>query len=61
MTYESTDFNQVASLAYGMLILVAGLDGLGHHVWDFTLDELPNVARLLQASRRLCSHKLPHA
>lgn len=42
-----------ASSGYGTLIIVAGLDGLGHHVWDFTLAELPNTARLLQASPRL--------
>lgn len=31
-----------------MLILVAGLDGLGHHVWDTTPAELPEIPRLLQ-------------
>lgn len=31
-----------------MLILVAGLNGIGHHVWDTTEAELPKVPRLLQ-------------
>lgn len=42
------DSQQVADLAYSMLILVAGLDGLGHHIWDTTLAELPKIPILLQ-------------
>lgn len=48
MKENLADSKQVASLAYGLLILVAGLDGLGHHVWDTTETELPNIPRLLQ-------------
>lgn len=55
------DSKQVASFAYGILVLVAGLDGLGHHVWDITLAELPKVPRLLQVSRRICSPNLSHS
>lgn len=51
-TYDVEDYflamAWVASFAYGILVLVAGLDGLGHHVWDITLAELPKVPRLLQ-------------
>ena len=39
---------QVVSLGYSMLLLAAGLDGLGHHVWDTTPAELPEIPRLLQ-------------
>lgn len=58
MKHSLADFKQITSLAYGILILVAGLDGLGHHIWDFTLAELPNTAKLLQVTRKLGSHKL---
>ena len=52
--------NQVTNLSYALLILVAGLDGLGHHVWDTTEAELPYIPRLLKVSRRLCPHGLSH-
>ena len=42
------DSKQAASLAYGILLLVAGLDGLGQHVRNTTLAELPHIPRLLQ-------------
>lgn len=52
------DSKQIANLAYGVLILVAGMDGLGHHVWDFTEAEFPKIANLLQVSQILGSYNL---
>ena len=39
---------QIVNLGYSLLIVVAGLDGLGHHVWDTTVTALPRIPRLLQ-------------
>ena len=37
---------------------MAGLDGLGHHIWDITAVELPNIPRLLQVDLKFAFHKL---
>ena len=47
-TIHLADFKKIVNLGYSLLILVAGLDGLGHHVWDTTAAELPEIPRLLQ-------------
>ena len=41
-----------------MLFLVAGLDGIGHHVWDFIAADLPSLPRLQQVSLKIGFHKL---
>lgn len=38
-------------MGFSILILVAGLDGLGHHVWDTTEAALPEMPRLFQVRR----------
>lgn len=45
---DLADSMQVVCSAYSVLILVAVSDGLGHHVWDTTLAELPKLPKLLQ-------------
>ena len=47
-TIHMADFKETVNLGYSLLILVAGLDGLGHHVWDTTVIELPEIPRLIQ-------------
>ena len=37
------DSLQVVGSAYSVLILVAVSDGLGHHVWDTRVAELPKL------------------
>ena len=44
-----------------MLMLVAGLDGLGHHVRDITAAELPGIPRLLQVRQRFRFSQLTRA
>ena len=46
------DFKKVFHSGYSLLILVAALDGLGHHVQDTTVAELPKLPRLLQVKRQ---------